>query len=137
MKRALAASHCGFGVQVATLASWVEDLWQLHGTGAPFVSALQRSMTVRRALQQRFDAAEAAVKGHESDADARTATGAVGVADVADAGAAGATDAAAAAQGQAFTPAEGMVRLIVRLLRECAPFFTEEAFEHAIEQAFS
>ena len=137
VKRALAASHCGFGVQVATLASWVEDLWQLHGTGAPFVSALQRSMTVRRALQQRFDAAEAAVKGHESDADARTATGAVGVADVADAGAAGATDAAAAAQGQAFTPAEGMVRLIVRLLRECALFFTEEAFEHAIEQAFS
>ena len=127
VKRALAASHCGFGVQVATLASWVEDLWQLHGTGAPFVSA----------LQQRFDAAEAAVKGHESDADARTATGAVGVADAMGAGAAGATDAAAAAQGQAFTPAEGMVRVIVRLLRECAPFFTEEAFEHAIEQAFS
>ena len=142
VKRALAASHCGFGVQVATLASWIEDLWQLHGTGAPFVSALQRSMTVRRALQQRFDAAEAAVKGRESDADARTATGAVGVADAAGIGTAGAdavgaTDAAAAAQGQAFTPAEGMVRLIVRLLRECAPFFTEEAFEHAIEQAFS
>ena len=54
VKRALAASHCGFGVQVATLASWIEDLWQLHGTGAPFVSALQRSMTVRRALQQRL-----------------------------------------------------------------------------------
>ena len=137
VKRALAASHCGFGVQVATLASWVEDLWQLHGTGAPFASALQRSMTVRRALQQRFDAAEAAAKGQGLDADARTAAGAVGVADAAGAGAAGVTDAAAAAQGQAFTPAEGMVRLIVRLLRECAPFFTEEAFERAIEQAFS
>ncbi len=137
VKRALAASHCGFGVQVATLASWVEDLWQLHGTGAPFVSALQRSMTVRRALQQRFDAAEAAAKGQESDADARTATGAVGVADVAGVGAIGAADLAATAQGQAFTPAEGMVRLVVRLLRECAPFFTEEAFERAFEQAFS
>lgn len=137
VKRALAASHCGFGVQVATLASWVEDLWQLHGTGAPFVSALQRSMTVRRALQQRFDAAEAAVKGRESDADARTAAGAVGVADVAGTGAIGAADLTANAQDQAFTPAEGMVRLIVRLLRECAPFFTEEAFERAFEQAFS
>ena len=145
VKRALAASHCGFGVQVATLASWVEDLWQLHGTGAPFTSALQRSMTVRRALQQRFDAAEAAARGRESAQDARTAVGAAGVADATGAGAAGVTDAAAAAQGQspeeaqnqAFTPAEGMVRLIARLLRECAPFFTEEAFERAIEQAFS
>lgn len=135
VKRALAASHCGFGVQVTTLASWIEDLWQLHGTGAPFVSALQRSMTVRRALQQRFDAAEAAAQGQEPDADARTAAGA---ADAAGAGAVGAADAVGAvARGQAFTPAEGMVRLIVRLLRECAPFFTEEAFGHAFERAFS
>ena len=55
-KRALANAGCGFGVQVETLASWIEDLWQLYGTGKPFVSALQRSMMVRLVLQQRLDA---------------------------------------------------------------------------------
>ena len=135
VKRALAASHCGFGVQVATLASWVEDLWQLHGTGAPFASALQRSMTVRRALQQRFDAAEAAARGRES---AQDATDAQAAADAAAAALASSlVQPAEGTRNQAFTPAEGMVRLIVRLLRECAPFFTEEAFERAFEQAFS
>lgn len=83
VKQALAALNCGFGVQVETFASWVEDLWQLYGTGIPFVSALQRSMVVRHVLQQRLD--------DESP--------------------------------QTFSATEGMVRLISRLLRECAPFF--------------
>ena len=51
VKRALAQTGCGFGVQVETLASWVQDLWQLYGTGQPFATPLQRTMLVRWVLQ--------------------------------------------------------------------------------------
>ena len=84
-KRRLAALNCGFGVQVETLSSWVEDLWQLYGTGQQLVSALDRTFVVHQALSQRQDA-------QVSDA---------------------------------FPEAQGMVSLVARLLRDCAPFFLE------------
>ena len=84
-KRRLAALNCGFGVQVETLSSWVEDLWQLYGTGQQLVGAFDRTLTVHQVLRQRQDAG---VSG-------------------------------------AFPEAPGMVSLVGRLLRDCAPFFLD------------
>ncbi len=84
-KRCLAGMGCGFGVAVETFPSWLEDLWQLYGSGQQLTSPLQRQVVVRSVLASRREA---------------------GVL-------------------HAFPEADGIVRLVARLLRDCAPFFLD------------
>ena len=49
---AAAGSLLRFGVRVATLASWVADVWELYGDGRALVSAVERALHVRCALAE-------------------------------------------------------------------------------------
>lgn len=51
-RRALARAGQGFGVAVSTLASWLNDLWDLHGDGRVLVGSLDRRMMLWRLLQE-------------------------------------------------------------------------------------
>lgn len=56
-----AASPLRFGCTVSSLSSWVEDLWSLYGDGRKLVSAIQRKLLMKQALEGVFPANQGTV----------------------------------------------------------------------------
>lgn len=52
MRSALANRSCALGVRVETLSAWVADRWELVGDGRRIASPIERSLLVRRALEE-------------------------------------------------------------------------------------